>query len=100
MPDVEFKHISVMPDEVIEGLDIKPGGIYVYGTMGGAVHGQLICERLLKLGNEASNAAAAAGKEKLGPGRYIGIDRDADAIKAGSERLKRFGDTATAVRSN
>jgi 16S rRNA (cytosine1402-N4)-methyltransferase len=94
MPDVEFKHISVMPEEVIEGLNIKPGGIYADGTMGGAGHGQLICERLLKLKKEAGHEASD------GAGRYIGIDRDADAIKASRARLERFGDIATAVRSN
>ncbi len=78
---MEFKHVSIMPDEVIAGLDIKPDGIYVDGTMGGAGHGQLICE-------------------KLTTGRYIGIDRDEDAINASKERLAKFGDRATVVRSN
>ncbi|MBO7403020.1 MAG: 16S rRNA (cytosine(1402)-N(4))-methyltransferase RsmH [Lachnospiraceae bacterium] len=76
-----FKHISIMPEEVIKGLAIKPDGIYVDGTMGGAGHGQLICEQ-------------------LETGRYIGIDRDEDAINAGKERLQRFGERATVVRSN
>lgn len=82
MADSEFKHISVLPDETIENLNIKPDGIYVDGTMGGAGHGYMICKRL---------------SEK---GRYIGIDRDEDAIEAGKKRLAEFGDIATVVRSN
>lgn len=81
MAETEFKHISVMPDEVIEGLNIKPDGIYADGTMGGAGHGQLICERLTS-------------------GRYIGIDRDKDAIAASTKRLEKYGERATVVRSN
>ena len=81
MESIDFKHYSVMAGEVIEGLNIKPDGIYVDGTMGGAGHGSLICER-------------------LETGRYIGIDRDADAIKAGTERLAAFGERATVVRSS
>ena len=66
---MEFSHIPVMPDECIEGLDIKADGIYVDGTLGGAGHSRLIAER-------------------LGPeGMLIGIDRDEDAIAASRERL-------------
>ncbi len=66
---MEFSHIPVMPDECIEGLDIKADGIYVDGTLGGAGHSRLIAERL--------------GSE----GMLIGIDRDEDAIAASRERL-------------
>ena len=66
---MEFSHIPVMPDECIEGLDIKADGIYVDGTLGGAGHSRLIAER-------------------LGPeGVLIGVDRDEDAISASRERL-------------
>jgi len=79
---MEFLHKPVLLDEVLDGLAIQPGGIYADGTMGGAGHGREICRRL------------GAG------GHYIGIDQDADAVKAGTERLKEFGDRAAVVRSN
>ncbi|MBO4453037.1 MAG: 16S rRNA (cytosine(1402)-N(4))-methyltransferase RsmH [Clostridia bacterium] len=60
---MDYRHISVMPDEVIEGLDIKPDGVYVDCTLGGAGHTRLILQRL---------------SEK---GRVIGIDRDEAAIE-------------------
>ncbi len=78
----EFKHISVLLDEVLEGLLIKGDGIYVDGTMGGAGHGFEICRRL---------------KDN---GRYIGIDQDEDAILAGTQRLKDYKQQVTIVRSN
>ncbi len=78
----DFKHISVLPEETIESLNIKPDGIYCDGTMGGAGHAYMICKRLGE------------------GGRYIGIDRDADAIEAGEKRLAEFGDKVTIVRSN
>lgn len=82
MNQTEFKHISVLLDETIEGLDIKPDGIYVDGTMGGAGHGYEVCKR-------------------LGPnGRYIGIDRDEAAIAAGKQRLSGFEDKVSIVRGN
>ena len=77
-----FRHVSVLLDETIEGLNIRPDGIYVDGTMGGAGHGSEICRRL------------------SGKGRYIGIDQDADAIQAATERLKEFESRVTIVRSN
>ena len=77
-----FGHKSVLLDETIESLDIKPDGIYVDGTLGGGGHASEVCRRL---GDK---------------GRFIGIDQDADAIAAASERLKEFGDTVTIVRSN
>lgn len=79
---MEFKHISVLFEETIEGLHIKPDGIYVDGTMGGAGHGRAVCERLSS------------------EGRYIGIDQDEAAIKVGTERLAPFADRVSIVRSN
>ena len=78
---MEFKHYSVMLNETIEQLNIRPDGIYVDGTLGGAGHSPEICKRLTT-------------------GRLIGIDQDADAIAAASERLKDYKDKVTIVRSN
>ena len=80
--NIEFKHIPIMLDEVIEGLDIKPDGIYVDGTLGGGGHSYEIAKRLV-----------------IG-GRLIGIDQDEAAIKAAGARLSGFGDRVTVVRSN
>lgn len=79
---MEFSHKSVLLEETIESLNIKPDGIYVDGTLGGAGHSYQIAKRL---------------GEK---GRLIGIDQDADAIEAASARLAEFGDKVTIVRSN
>ena len=79
---MEFNHYSVLRDETIENLNIRPDGIYVDGTLGGGGHSYEICKRL---------------SDK---GRLIGIDQDADAIKAASERLAEFKDRVTIVRSN
>ena len=79
---MEFNHYSVLRDEKIENLNIRPDGIYVDGTLGGGGHSYEICKRL---------------SDK---GRLIGIDQDADAIKAASERLAEFKDRVTIVRSN
>ena len=77
----EFHHVSVLLEECIEGLNIKPDGIYVDGTLGGAGH--------------SSRIAA-----KLTTGRHIGIDRDPVALKAAAERLKPWEDRVTLVHSN
>lgn len=77
----EFHHVSVLLDECIEGLNIKPDGIYVDGTLGGAGHSYHIAE-------------------KLTTGRLIGIDRDPVALKAAGERLSLFADRVTLVHSN
>ena len=77
----EFYHVSVLLDECIEGLNIKPDGIYVDGTLGGAGHSYHIAE-------------------KLTTGRLIGIDRDPVALKAAGERLSPFADRVTLVHSN
>ncbi|MBR3280426.1 MAG: 16S rRNA (cytosine(1402)-N(4))-methyltransferase RsmH [Clostridia bacterium] len=69
---MEFKHIPIMLNEVIDNLKIKPNGIYVDGTMGGAGHSEAIVK---KLSNE---------------GLLIGIDRDQEALNASHERLKEF----------
>lgn len=79
---MEFHHKSVLLDEVIENLCIKPDGIYVDGTLGGGGHSFEIAKRL------------TAG------GRLIGIDQDADAVRAAKERLSPYQDRVTVVRSN
>lgn len=79
---MEFNHYSVLLNETIENLNIKPDGIYVDGTLGGGGHAYQVALRL---------------SEK---GRLIGIDQDADAIAAAGERLKEFGDKITIIRSN
>ncbi len=77
----EFHHISVLLEECLEGLNIKPDGIYVDGTLGGAGHSSQIAKRLTT-------------------GRLIGIDRDPIALKAAGERLKPYADRVTLVHSN
>lgn len=79
---MEFNHVSVLLNECIEGLAIKPDGIYVDGTLGGAGHGFEVCSRL----NEQ--------------GKFFGIDQDDDAIRVSAERLSEFGDRVTIVKSN
>lgn len=79
---MEFKHVSVLLDECIEGLAVKPDGIYVDGTLGGAGHAFHVCERL---------------SEK---GQFIGIDQDEAAIRTSTERLQPFGNRVHLVRSN
>ncbi|MBR5570390.1 MAG: 16S rRNA (cytosine(1402)-N(4))-methyltransferase RsmH [Oscillospiraceae bacterium] len=77
----EFHHISVLLNECIDGLNIKPDGIYVDGTLGGAGHSSQIAARLTT-------------------GRLIGIDRDPVALAAAGERLKPYADRVTLVHSN
>ena len=77
----EFHHVSVLLEECIQGLAIKPDGIYVDGTLGGAGH--------------SSRIAA-----KLTTGRLIGIDRDNVALEAAAERLRPFEDRVTLVHAN
>ena len=79
---MEFKHIPVMLNECIENLNIKPDGIYVDGTLGGAGHSTHIAKKL------SDN------------GMLIGIDRDDNAIKAASERLDEFGKKVRIVKNN
>ena len=78
---MEFKHKSVLLDETINGLRVKPDGIYVDGTLGGAGHATEVCKKL------------------SAKGRFIGIDQDQDAIIAASERLSAFNQV-TIIRSN
>ena len=77
----EFHHVSVLLEECLEGLAIKPDGIYVDGTLGGAGH--------------SSRIAA-----KLTTGRLIGLDRDPVALNAAGERLAPYSDRVTLVHSN
>ncbi len=79
---MEFKHASVLLSETIEGLSVRPEGIYVDGTLGGGGHAEKIAERLQE------------------GGRLVGIDQDEAAIIAASERLRRFGNRITIVRGN
>ncbi|CDF57824.1 16S rRNA (cytosine(1402)-N(4))-methyltransferase RsmH [Thermobrachium celere] len=77
---MEFKHVSIMLNECIEGLNIKPNGIYIDGTLGGAGHSSEIVKRLKD-------------------GMLIGIDQDKDALKASMERLKGY-DNVKFVHNN
>ncbi len=77
----EFHHVSVLLEECLEGLAIKPDGIYVDGTLGGAGHSSCIAAQLTT-------------------GRLIGIDRDPVALQAAGNRLKPFADRVTLVHSN
>ena len=79
---MEFRHKSVLLEETIEGLNVKPDGIYVDGTLGGAGHAVEVCSRL------------------SAKGRFIGIDQDQDAIIAASERLAAYEDRVTIIHSN
>lgn len=79
---MEFSHYSVLLEETIKNLNIRPDGIYVDGTLGGGGHASEVAKRL------------------SGKGRLIGIDQDADAIRAAGERLAPFGDQVTIIRSN
>ena len=77
-----FSHKSVLLNETIEGLQIKPDGVYVDGTLGGAGHSGVIASKLSE------------------EGRLIGIDQDAAAIKVAGERLAPYGERVRIVRSN
>jgi len=77
----EFHHISVLLNECLDGLNIRPDGIYVDGTLGGAGHSSQIAGRLTS-------------------GRLIGIDRDPVALAAAGKRLEKYKDRVTLVHSN
>ncbi|MDD6810828.1 MAG: 16S rRNA (cytosine(1402)-N(4))-methyltransferase RsmH [Lachnospiraceae bacterium] len=79
---MEFKHTSVLLEETIENLQIKPDGIYVDGTLGGGGHSFRIASEL------------------TGTGRLIGIDQDGEAIQAAGKRLEPFGEKVTIIRDN
>ena len=69
---MEFKHISVLLNESVDALNIKPNGIYVDGTMGGGGHSEAICKKIID------------------GGRLIGIDRDTEALDASKKRLSKY----------
>lgn len=79
---MEFKHKSVLLQETIDNLKVKPDGIYVDGTLGGAGHAHEVCKLL------------------SATGRFIGIDQDAAAIEAAAGRLKDYQKITTIIRSN
>ena len=79
---MEFSHVSVLLEETIDQLHIRPDGIYVDGTLGGGGHACEVCRRL---------------SEK---GRLMGIDQDADAIAAAGRDFQEYKDRVTIVRSN
>lgn len=79
---MEFKHYSVLLQECIDNLNIKPDGIYLDGTLGGGGHSFHIAE---KLSDE---------------GHLYGVDQDADAIAAASKKLEEFGNRITVIRDN
>ena len=80
--NMAFEHKSVLLMETIDSLAVRPDGVYVDGTLGGGGHALEVCRRL---------------GEK---GRLIGIDQDADAIRAATERLLPFQENVTIVRNN
>ena len=82
MENINFSHVSVLLNECIEALNIKPDGIYIDGTTGGGGHSYEIASRL---------------SDK---GKLICIDRDSDALAAASARLAPFKDKITFVKSN
>ena len=77
-----FKHTSVLLEETVESLEIKPDGTYVDATLGGGGHAFEVCRRLSSKGS------------------FIGIDQDAAAIEAAKSRLSDFGEKVTIIRSN
>ncbi len=82
MSEIQFSHRSVLLEECMEGLHIRPDGVYVDGTAGGAGHSSVIASRL---------------SDK---GRLIALDQDETAVRVASERLSVFGDRARVVHSN
>ena len=79
---MEFKHKSVLLEETVGNLKVKPDGIYVDGTLGGGGHSYRICQQLSAKGS------------------LIGIDQDEAAIRAAGERLQEFREQVTIIRSN
>ena len=79
---MNFNHIPILKNEIIEYIKINPNGVYVDGTLGGAGHGQAICEKLNSRGT------------------FIGIDQDQNAIKVAQERLKDFKANIFVIRDN
>ena len=83
--NIEFRHYSVMLHETVDGLNIKPCGIYVDCTLGGGGHSEEILKRLSEMG---------------GTGKLISIDRDPEAVAAASKRLAKYGDRSIIRRGN
>lgn len=79
---MDFMHTSVLLEETVDGLRVRPDGVYVDGTLGGAGHAQRVCGKL------------------SAKGRFIGIDQDQDAIIAAARRLDEYKGNTTIVRSN
>ncbi|MFW6015446.1 MAG: 16S rRNA (cytosine(1402)-N(4))-methyltransferase RsmH [bacterium] len=79
---MEFKHVSVLLNETISSLNIKPTGVYVDGTLGGGGHAVEICKRLSS------------------SGKFIGIDQDKEAIEASTYRLREFKNVISIHQSN
>lgn len=79
---MEFSHYSVLLNETIENLNIKPDGIYLDGTLGGGGHAFHVCSRLSE------------------EGKFYGIDQDDAAIAAAGKRLEPFGDKVNIIRTN
>ena len=79
---MEFRHYPVMLQETVDELCVRPGGVYVDGTLGGGGHAYEVCKRL------------------KGSGHFYGIDQDEAAIRAAGERLSGFGSLVTVIRSN
>ncbi len=79
---MEFRHYSVMLRETVDEICVRPGGVYVDGTLGGGGHAYEVCKRL------------------KGSGHFYGIDQDEAAIRAAGERLSGFGSLVTVIRSN
>ncbi len=79
---MEFSHYSVLLNETIDNLNIKPDGTYLDGTLGGGGHAYHVCERLTQ------------------SGRFYGIDQDDAAIVAAGKRLEVFGDKVNIIRTN
>ncbi|MBP3887164.1 MAG: 16S rRNA (cytosine(1402)-N(4))-methyltransferase RsmH [Cellulosilyticum sp.] len=79
---MKFEHVSVLLNECIQGLDIKPNGTYVDGTLGGAGHASVVCSHLSE------------------EGRFIGIDQDNNALAVSKERLSGVKPEVTLVKSN
>ena len=79
---MKFEHVSVLLNECIEGLAIKPNGIYVDGTLGGAGHASVVCSHLTEAGH------------------FIGIDQDKNALAVSAERLKEVKPQVSIVNSN
>ena len=83
--NIEFRHYSVMLKETVDGLDIKPDGIYVDCTLGGGGHSEEILKRLTEMG---------------GTGKLVSIDRDPEAIAAAGERLSKYGERSIICKGN